>query len=48
MSSRYAKEFAQCILENQGAVFSEESTDKSVINSAFNNLSTPCEVQSSA
>jgi hypothetical protein len=38
MSSRYAKEFAQCILENQGAVFSEESTDKSVINSAFNNL----------
>jgi hypothetical protein len=38
MSSRFAKEFAQCILENQGAVFSEDSTDKSVLNSAYNNI----------
>jgi hypothetical protein len=38
MSSRFAKQFAQCILDNQGAVLSEGSTDKSVLNSAFNNL----------
>jgi hypothetical protein len=39
MNSRYTKEFAQCIIENQKRVFSEDSTDKSVLNSALNNLS---------
>jgi hypothetical protein len=39
MNSRYAKEFAQCLLENQERVFSDDSTDKSVLNSVFNNLS---------